>query len=42
MALWRPLLNLAATQLLEDTELDAEQPDRHFFPRGDPFEMPDH
>ena len=32
MAFWRPLLNLAATQLLEDAELDVEQPDHHFLP----------
>ena len=42
MALRRPLLNLAAAQSLEDAELDAEQLDRHFLPRGDPFELPDH
>ena len=42
MALCWPLLNLAAAHLLEDAELDAEQPDRHFLPRGDPFELPDH
>ena len=42
MALWRPLLSLTAAQLLEDAELDAEQPYRHFLPRGDPFELPDH
>ena len=43
MALWRPLLNLAAAQLLKDAELDAEpQDDRHFHPRGDRVELPDH
>ena len=42
MALWKPLLNLAAAQLLEDAELDAEEPNHHFLPRGDPFELPDH
>ena len=42
MALWRPLLNVAAAQLLGDAELDAEQPDCHLLPRGDPFELPDH
>ena len=42
MALWRPLLNLAAAQLLKDAELDAKQPDCHFLPRGDSFDLPDH
>ena len=38
-----PLLNLAATQLHEDAELYAGQrSDRHFLPRGGPFELPDH